>query len=143
MVRAGIILVLPVAVLADRVGRRRVVTAMAVAAPVVTAMGAFAPSFPFLVATQAIGRPLGLALDFLVAVVAAEEMPRNSRAYAVSVLAMASGLGAGVAVMALPLADISAGSWRLRVPRRRSCGWSSPSTSPAGCRRRVGSSART
>ena len=60
-----------------------------------------------------IGRPLGLALDFLVAVVAAEEMPRNSRAYAVSVLAMASGLGAGVAVMALPLADISAGSWRL------------------------------
>ena len=40
-------------------------------------------------------------------------MPRNSRAYAVSVLAMASGLGAGVAVMALPLADISASSWRL------------------------------
>ena len=113
VVRAGIVLVLPVAALADRIGRRRVVTAMAVAAPVVTAMGAFAPSFPFLVATQAIGRPLGLALDFIVAVVAAEEMPRNSRAYAVSVLAMASGLGAGVAVMALPLADISAGSWRL------------------------------
>ena len=81
---------------------------MAVAAPLVTAAGALAPTFPFLVATQAIGRPLGLALDFLVAVVAAEEMPRNSRAYAVSVLAMASGLGAGVAVMALPLADISA-----------------------------------
>jgi MFS family permease len=40
-------------------------------------------------------------------------MPRNSRAYAVSVLAMASGLGAGVAVLALPLADISASSWRL------------------------------
>ena len=87
--------------------------AMAVAAPLVTALGALAPTFPFLVATQAIGRPLGLALDFLVAVVAAEEMPRNSRAYAVSVLAMASGLGAGVAVMALPLADISASSWRL------------------------------
>ena len=66
-----------------------------------------------LVATQAIGRPLGLALDFLVAVVAAEEMPRNSRAYAVSVLAMASGLGAGIAVMALPLADIGESSWRL------------------------------
>ena len=111
--RAGIILVLPFAVLADRIGRRRVVIAMAVAAPLVTAAGALAPTFPVLVATQAIGRPLGLALDFLVAVVAAEEMPRNSRAYAVSVLAMASGLGAGVAVMALPLADISADSWRL------------------------------
>ena len=99
--------------LADRIGRRRVVVAMAVAAPLVTAAGALAPTFPVLVATQAIGRPLGLALDFLVAVVAAEEMPRNSRAYAISILALASGLGAGIAVMALPLADISAGSWRL------------------------------
>jgi len=112
VVRAGIVFVLPVAVLADRIGRRRVVTAMAVAAPLVTAAGAVAPSFGLLVATQTIGRPIGLALDFLVAVVATEEMPRNSRAYAVSVLAMASGLGAGVAVMALPLADVSAGSWR-------------------------------
>ena len=33
----------------------------------------------------------------LVAIVAAEEMPRNSRAYAISVLAMATGLGAGFA----------------------------------------------
>ncbi|CAN5704712.1 MAG: MFS transporter [Ilumatobacteraceae bacterium] len=112
IVRAGILLVLPVAVLADRRGRRRVVVAMAFAAPLVTACGALAPTFPLLVATQAIGRPLGLALDFLIAVVAAEEMPRNCRAYAVSLLAMASGLGAGVAVFALPLADLSPGSWR-------------------------------
>ncbi len=113
LVRVGIVLALPFAVLADRIGRRRVVTAMAVAAPLVSAAGALAPNFPVLVATQTIGRPLGLALDFLIAVVAAEEMPRNSRAYAVSVLAMASGLGAGVAVMALPLADLSSSSWRL------------------------------
>jgi MFS family permease len=113
VVRAGILLVLPVAAIADRTGRRRMVTAMAIAAPLVTAAGALAPTFPILVATQAVGRPLGLALDFLIAVVAAEEMPRNSRAYAVSLLAMASGLGAGVAVIALPLADISTGSWRL------------------------------
>ena len=64
-------------------------------------------------ASQTLGRPLGLALDFMIAVVATEEMPRNSRAYAVSVLAMASGLGAGVAVVALPLADLSESSWRL------------------------------
>lgn len=113
LVRAGIVIALPAAVIADRVGRRKVIVAMSFAAPVVSAAGALAPSFPFLVATQTIGRPLGLALDFMVAVVAAEEMPRNSRAYAVSVLAMASGLGAGVAVMALPLADISDSGWRL------------------------------
>ena len=112
IVRAGIVLALPAAVLADRIGRKRVVTIVAWAAPIVTALGAFAPTFPTLVATQAVGRPLGLALDFLVAVVAAEEMPRNSRAYAVSVLAMASGLGAGLAVISLPLADIGESSWR-------------------------------
>jgi MFS family permease len=83
------------------------------AAPIITALGALAPTFPALIATQAIGRPLGLALDFLIAVVAAEEMPRNSRAYAVSVMAMASGLGAGIAVMALPLADLGDNGWRL------------------------------
>jgi len=112
VVRAGIILVLPLAVLADRIGRRRVIAFTAFAAPTITALGAIAPTFPLLVATQTVGRPLGLALDFLVAVVATEEMPRNSRAYAVSILAMASGLGAGVAVIALPLADLSPSSWR-------------------------------
>ncbi len=112
VVRAGIVLALPFAVLADRIGRRRVIRFVAWAAPSVAALGALAPSFPVLVATQAVGRPLGLALDFLVAVAVAEEMPRNSRAYAVSVMAMASGLGAGIAVMALPLADLGASGWR-------------------------------
>ena len=113
IVRAGIVLALPFAVLADRVGRRRVIRIVAWAAPTVAALGALAPNFPALVATQAVGRPLGLALDFLIAVAVAEEMPRNSRAYAVSVMAMASGLGSGIAVMALPLADIGESSWRL------------------------------
>jgi MFS family permease len=113
VVRAGIVFVLPVAVLADRIGRRSVIVVIGFAAPLVAAAGALAPTFPVLVATQTIGRPLGLALDFLVAVVAAEEMPRNSRAYAVSVLAMASGLGAGIAVASLPLADLGSGGWRL------------------------------
>lgn len=112
VVRAGIILALPFAVMADRIGRQRVMRIVAWAAPIITAMGALAPNFPALVATQAVGRPLGLALDFLIAVVVAEEMPRNSRAYAVSVMAMASGLGAGIAVMALPLADIGTSGWR-------------------------------
>jgi len=113
VVRTGIIISLPLAFLADRVGRRRIIRIVVWAAPIVTALGAFAPTFSLLVATQAIGRPLGLALDFLIAVAVVEEMPRNSRAYAVSVMAMASGLGAGIAVMALPLADVGAWGWRL------------------------------
>ena len=47
------------------------------------------------------------------AVAAAEEMPRNSRAYAISVLAMASGLGAGIAVAGLPLVRLGDSGWRV------------------------------
>lgn len=112
VVRVGIILGLPAALLADRIGRRRVVIVLAWAAPIIASLGAIAPNFPILVATQTLGRPLGLALDLLVAVIAAEEMPRGSRAYAVGLLAMANGLGAGVAVIALPLADIGDNGWR-------------------------------
>ena len=112
-VRIGILITIPLAVLADRIGRRRVIVAMAWAAPTISSLGALAPTFPTLVATQTIGRPLALGLDFLIAVVAAEEMPRNSRAHAVGVLAMASGLGAGIAVMALPLTDLAPNAWRL------------------------------
>ncbi len=81
--------------------------------PIIAALGALAPSFSTLVATQTVARPLSLALDLLIAVVVTEDMPRNSRAYAVSVMGMASGLGAGIAVIALRLADISPGAWRL------------------------------
>ncbi len=113
IVRAGIVFALPAAVIADRIGRRRVLVAVAFLAPMLTMLGAAAPNFPFLVATQTVGRPMGIALAFVIGVIAAEEMPKNSRAYAISVLAMAAGLGAGVAVMSLGLADISEGSWRL------------------------------
>jgi MFS family permease len=112
VVRLGVVLAIPVAILADRIGRRKVIVATAWAAPLIAGLGAIAPNFPLLVATQAVGRPTGLALNLLIAVAAAEEMPRSSRAYAVSVLAMASGLGAGVAIVALPVAGISDGSWR-------------------------------
>ena len=54
-----------------------------------------------------------MALGILVAVVVAEEMPREPRAYAISVLAMATALGAGACVVALPLADLGIKGWRL------------------------------
>ncbi len=112
VVRCGIVLALPFAVMADRLGRRRMIIVLAWLAPTLASLGALAPNFWVLTASQTIARPLGIALDLLIAVAAAEEMPRNSRAYAVSVLAMASGLGAGIAVMALPLADLGDHGWR-------------------------------
>ena len=113
VVRCGIVIALPFTLFADRVGRRRMIVLLAWLAPTCAALGALAPSFWVLTASQTVGRPLGIALDLLIAVVAAEVMPRNSRAYAVSVLAMAAGLGAGLAVISLPLADLGTRGWRL------------------------------
>jgi len=108
----GVVIALPFAVMADRVGRRRTIVLLAWLTPLFCALGALAPSFGLLVASQTIARPLGIGLALLAAVAAAEDMPRNSRAYAVSVLAMSAGLGAGIAVGALKLADVGQEGWR-------------------------------
>ncbi len=113
VVRAGILIALPATVVADRIGRRRVITVVAWLGPLLSLVGALAPTFPILVASQTIARPMGIALAILIGVVAAEEMPRNSRAYAISVLAMSAGFGAGIAVLSLRLADTGACGWRL------------------------------
>jgi MFS family permease len=113
IVRLGVVIAIPFALLADRRGRRKMIVVTAWVAPVWCALGAVAPNFWVLVGTQTIGRPVGLALALLIGVVAAEEMPRSSRAYALSVLALAGGLGAGVAVASLRLADLGRDGWRL------------------------------
>ncbi len=113
VVRLGVVIAIPFAMLADRRGRRQMIVATAWIAPLWCLLGAIAPSFWVLVGTQAIGRPVGVALALLIGVVAAEEMPRSSRAYALSVLALAGGIGAGVAVAALRLADFGRDGWRL------------------------------
>jgi len=133
IVRFGIVVAIPIAVLGDRIGRRRIIVSLAWIAPVIAALGALAPSFWLLTANQTIARPLGLALDVALLVVAVEEMPKNARAYGLSILALASGLGAGIAVLALPLADAGENGWRIiyvvslvwlvvaaRLPRRLS-----------------------
>lgn len=113
IVRLGVVIAIPFAILADRVGRRRTIILLAWLTPIFCALGALAPNFGLLVASQTVARPLGIALAMLAGVAAAEDMPRNSRAYSVSVLAMSAGLGAGVAVGSLRLADFGTNGWRL------------------------------
>ncbi len=113
VVRVGGLIALVVVATADRRGRRTVMLAAAAAGCVLAVTGAVAPSLPWLTASQTMARAFASALLILVAIVAAEEMPAGSRAYAVSLLAMAGGLGAGVCVLALNLADIGPRGWRL------------------------------
>lgn len=109
----GVVALLLAAGAADRLGRRRVILFTASAGCVMTAVGALAPSLPWHTVAQALARPLGLALLVCISIAAAEEMPRGSRAYAVSVLGMSAAAGSGIGIVALPLADLAPWGWRL------------------------------
>ena len=60
IVRLGVVIAIPFAMLADRRGRRQMIVITAWLAPLWCALGAIAPNFWVLVGTQTIGRPLGL-----------------------------------------------------------------------------------
>ena len=113
VVRLGGFLALAVVTTADHRGRRRVVLTAALAGCALAATGAVTPSLAWLTGSQAVARGFAGALLLLIGIVAAEEVPARCRAYAVSLLAMGGGLGAGIAVMALKLADLDTGAWRL------------------------------
>ena len=74
IIRWGVLISLPLAALADRIGRRQLIIFCAFGAPIITALGGLAPSFTILVATQTLGRPLALVLTILIGIVATEEM---------------------------------------------------------------------
>jgi MFS family permease len=113
VVRADVVLSLLLVALADRRGRRRLLLLCTAVGTVVTATGALAPSVQGLVASQVVARGFVTAAVVLIGIVAVEEMPAGSRAYAISLLTMAGALGAGACVIALPLAGLGRRGWRL------------------------------
>lgn len=113
VVRWGVLIVPPIALVADRVGRRRVLVTTAWAAPILAALGAMAPSYGWLVASQAVARPLALVMNVMILVILTEEMSSDLRARSIGYVAIASSAGAGAAVIALPLADVSPSGWRV------------------------------
>jgi MFS family permease len=111
--RVSVILALVLVAAADRRGRRALLVLCAVGGCLVTPLGALAPSLAWLSGSQMLARGFSIALGVIIGIIAAEEMPAGSRAYAVSVLTMAAALGGGLCVMALPLADLGTSAWRL------------------------------
>ena len=91
-------------------GARRIGAAGTVGA---TALGAVAPGLWFLGGSQLVARGLTMGMGILIGVFAAEELPRGSRAYGVSILALSAALGAGMAVWVLPVADLDQRGWRI------------------------------
>ncbi|MGQ0617558.1 MAG: MFS transporter [Acidimicrobiia bacterium] len=113
VIRLGVAITLVAGVLADRRGRRRWLIGCATAGVAFAAAGAAAPSMAWLGTSQILSRGFGGALGVLIVIVAAEEMPKGSRAYALGLLAMSTALGAGMCLWALPLADLGERGWRL------------------------------
>lgn len=112
-VRVGVIGALALTALADRHGRRSVLLGTAAGAAILSAIGAVAPDLVTIGISQALVRGLTTAGAVLLTIIAAEEMPAGSRAFAISLLTMAGALGVGICLVALPLADLGPTAWRL------------------------------
>lgn len=110
--RIGVLFSLVTVALADRRGRRAMLVGAGVGSCVFTLLGGVAPDIWTLGGSQLIARGLSTGLGILIVIVAAEEMPARSRAWAASVLVLSAGLGSGIAVNVLRLADLGIRGWR-------------------------------
>lgn len=111
--RIGGILAVGLGALADRRGRRLVLSLSLLTCIASTVAGALSPSLAMLAGTQVMNRGAWAAASLLLGVIAAEEMPAGARAYALSLLAMTGALGAGIALWLLPIADTGERAWRI------------------------------
>jgi len=87
--------VLPLASLADRLGRRRVLYACGVVGLLVTASAALSPTYWWFVALFALARPMLSTSNTLASVMTAELSDARSRVTALMVVAAGAGIGVG------------------------------------------------
>ncbi|MGH8883654.1 MAG: MFS transporter [Egibacteraceae bacterium] len=96
VIRFAALASMPLAALADRVGRRRVVLSCCLTGLALTVMASGSPTFWWFVVVVALGRPLLSATNALAAVIAAEETRVADRAKAIALIAAAYGFGGGL-----------------------------------------------
>lgn len=104
---------LPIGWLGDHTGRRKpflLALTIVIAAGTIAGLAVEAWQFG---AAQAFLRTGTAAVSGLSIVILAEQVPADIRAYSISFYGAAVSLGAGIALMTLPLADGGPGSWRV------------------------------
>jgi MFS family permease len=111
-IRIGVIVSVIAIRRADRIGRRPLLLGFAVAALFFTVLGATSSNLAQLGFFQAISRGFTTGLLTLLTLAVTEEVPAGVRALGVSLMAMCSGLGAGMVLWVLPVADLGPGAWR-------------------------------
>lgn len=102
---------LPLAGLADRVGRRRVILSCCAIGLVITLAAAASPGFWWFVAIFALARPLLSATNAIAAVIAAEETRTADRSKAIALITAGYALGSGLTAL-VRLAIPGAAGWR-------------------------------
>jgi MFS family permease len=111
IVRAGVLVALPLALLVDRRGRRRFVVTAALVHCVFAALLGLAPGFEAYVGGHLLLRCLDTALAVGLAVLLVETVPAGSRGMALSGVLLAAGAGSAIGIIVLPLADAGRGGF--------------------------------
>ena len=111
--RMDVVVAIALVAAADRKGRRRIVVLAAILACGFTVAGGLSPDIFSFAGTQLVARGSATALALALGIMAAEEVPAGSRAYAISILSVTAALGAGLPVSLLFVADLHPGGWRL------------------------------
>lgn len=99
IIRLASLAALPLAGLADRKGRRRVILTCCAAGLALTVVTAISPDFWWFVALFALARPLLSATNALAAVIAAEETRSVDRSKAIAMVTGGYALGAGLTAL--------------------------------------------
>ena len=112
IVRMGALPAFFFTVIADRLGRRRVLLFTIAAYTLLTAATAFAPDARTFVVLQFLARTFAVAEVLLAYVVIAEELDPEVRGWGIGALAALSGCGHGLALLAFGAVDILPMGWR-------------------------------
>ena len=112
MIRAGAILALPLAVIADRRGRRRMLVATILGFTLCTILTAFAQTATQFTVFQLLARMFVNAEELLAIVVIAEELPAKRRGFALGVLAALGSLGNALAFIGFGFIEALPYGWR-------------------------------
>ena len=110
VVRLASLASLPLAALADRHGRRRMLLGCVSGGLAVTALAALSPGYWWFVALFAVGRPMLTATNAIAVVVAAEETETRDRAKAIALMTAGYGIGAGLTALIRGVAGRGSGA---------------------------------
>ena len=112
-VRVGVLLTIILTSLADSRGRKKLLEFSLYGGCLLSVLSALAPNLWTLGIVQSFARGFATTISILIGIMAAEVSPKGSRAYIAGLLTLTAGLGAGIPVWILFIADTHLRGWRL------------------------------